>query len=752
MRKLAIFTLAFACGTLLGQYFLPREALLWASVGCALLLPLGLLWRGRARRRLLLLTAGLCLSLFYFWTYTGYVRGTVERWEGEEVPLTLIAAGYAEEGGVRCRVEVRIEDAGFLRDRAMLYGDDSLWDLEPGDRITGFFTAQDAASIHDTPITSFTAKGICLMLFPDGEVSVEHRNDRSLAALPRRLAHFLGQRVEKIFPGEGAPFLKALLLGDDSGFTEEQESDLSETGLYHITAVSGMHFGYLFMLLSFLVGIHRPKRLAAITIPVVVLYMLLVGASASVVRACIMMLFVLAGPLLDRESDSLTSLAAALLILLLANPLSIGGVGLQLSFASMVGLLVLAPRIYALFPAGKHPLWRLARSSLAASLGATICTAPLTALYFNRIPLVGPLANILVGSVATFTFLSGAAALVLGLAAPGLGVLAGLVPRAGVWFILAVARAFARLPYHAIYFTNPYLKYWLIFLAAIFGYCALTPRARRKYLLAAGLAAGTLALLLYLPVRQRAGRLHAVAVDVGQGASAILASGGKTALVDCGSGENFISAGDEAGDTLNTYGYFNLDYLILTHYHDDHANGVPTLLARVPVDTILVPEPEAADEAIHVKLAELAGQYGCTLAYVTEDISFSLGEAEVCLFAPLGEGGGTNEEGLSVLCTAGEFDLLITGDMNRANEVVLAEDKNLPDIEVLLVGHHGSRDASSTELLRAVTPEVGIISVGADNSYGHPTDEALRRLVGAGADIYRTDLQGSISIVLGGKE
>ena len=86
--------------------------------------------------------------------------------------------------------------------------------------------------------------------------------------------------------------------------------------------------------------------------------------------------------------------------------------------------------------------------------------------------------------------------------------------------------------------------------------------------------------------------------------------------------------------------------------------------------------------------------------------------------------------------------------MNSANEAVLAERKELPDIEVLLVGHHGSRDASSTALLRTVTPEVGIISVGADNTYGHPTDEALRRLVGMGAEIYRTDRQGSVSIVL----
>ena len=114
------------------------------------------------------------------------------------------------------------------------------------------------------------------------------------------------------------------------------------------------------------------------------------------------------------------------------------------------------------------------------------------------------------------------------------------------------------------------------------------------------------------------------------------------------------------------------------------------------MDAILVPPPAAEDAAIHEKLTALAARYGCAVDYVAQDTQVSLGEAEVRIFAPIGHG-GTNEEGLSILCTAGDFDLLITGDMNSANEAVLAETKDLPDIEVLLAGHHGSRDASSTE-------------------------------------------------------
>ena len=106
---------------------------------------------------------------------------------------------------------------------------------------------------------------------------------------------------------------------------------------------------------------------------------------------------------------------------------------------------------------------------------------------------------------------------------------------------------------------------------------------------------------------------------------------------------------------------------------------------------------------------------------------------------------GDNEQCLAILCTYGDYDLLITGDMNMAAERQLIAEHGLPDIEALVVGHHGSKSSTSEELLEAVTPEVGIISVG-DNSYGHPTEDALRRLVLADVDICRTDKQGTVHL------
>ena len=120
------------------------------------------------------------------------------------------------------------------------------------------------------------------------------------------------------------------------------------------------------------------------------------------------------------------------------------------------------------------------------------------------------------------------------------------------------------------------------------------------------------------------------------------------------------------------------------------------------------------------------------------------------LYPPLGEG-DLNEQGLTVLCSAGDYDALITGDMAGSTEKKLVEQYALPDIELLVVGHHGSKYSSTKDFLNAVQPETAVISVG-DNSYGHPSDEALLRLVAAGCEIYRTDLQGNVLVSVKGEE
>ena len=163
------------------------------------------------------------------------------------------------------------------------------------------------------------------------------------------------------------------------------------------------------------------------------------------------------------------------------------------------------------------------------------------------------------------------------------------------------------------------------------------------------------------------------------------------------------------------------------------------LLSRVEVGTILLPDLEGADS-----VEDLASAHGIPVEYVLEKNTYGLGQAELTVYPPVGDGDG-NEAGLTAVCTCENFDFVVTGDMDMATERKLIASADLPDAEVMMVGHHGSKNSTSTDLLEALSPEAAIISVG-DNSYGHPAYEALRRLVIEGTAVYRSDMQGTIHI------
>lgn len=183
--------------------------------------------------------------------------------------------------------------------------------------------------------------------------------------------------------------------------------------------------------------------------------------------------------------------------------------------------------------------------------------------------------------------------------------------------------------------------------------------------------------------------------------------------------------------------------LVLTHFHDDHANGVPQLLERLDVSAIAMPDTDR-DAPLRREILALARERGTEVWLIREDAVLELdGNSRLTLFAPLG-GGDVNEQGLTVLASTGEFDALFTGDMGSESELLLLEHAALPDIELLMAGHHGSKGATSQALLDAVTPEYVFLSVGENNRYGHPAPETLERLEGLA--VYRTDLQGNLTL------
>ena len=746
MRTLATFCFAFAAGIFAAQYGLPTAWLMPLAAGLGALFVVCLLvLRGKTRRRFALITAALTLSLVYNAAYVSFVQKPNQALAGNMETLTLEVCDYAVPTDYGAKAEVRILERG-LHGNAVYYGKENLLTVEPGQRLTVSVYCNDAATVRETDITTFTSKGDFLLLYNRGEETYLDAAGSALRYLPQQLAQRTKAVLAEISPERTEPFMRAILLGDRSGFSEEDGEYLSEAGVYHITAVSGLHCAFLLSLLSFLIGKHRQKLLSVIAIPMLIFYALMVGASPSVVRACVMLIFVLLAPLFDRESDAPTALSFALLLILLQNPFAAASISLQLSFGAMLGILWLTPKLYAHIKM-KNRLLRFILGSFAATAGAMVFTVPLSAYYFNSLVLISPVSNLLCLPLTSLTFGLGFVCTAIGfLSAPAAALLAHL-PSWGALAILTAAKYLAKLPCHALYFSNDYLKYWLIYAYALFAACYLARRGKYRWWLAGALSAVTLALTVYLGTLPFAtGSLHVVALDVGQGQSVVLRSQGKTALVDCGSTSGERSAGDVAADYLQSAGTSCLDYLVLSHYHADHVNGVRTLLSRVGVDTLVLPNVE--DETYQKEaILQLATKYHINILYASQVEELSLGDAVMTVYPPLGKG-STNEEGLTVLCTAGTFDALLPGDMDSATEEVLLSSYDLPDIELLVVGHHGSRKSTSSKLLQSLTPELGVISVGYGNTYGHPHDAALWRLDEEDVAVYRTDLQGNIHITV----
>ena len=754
MRVLATAGFSFAAGLFLT--LLPWDG--WQLYAAGALALASLLWallgRGTPHlRRVLLVLLPLMVSLLYFSAYRALVRQPVQALCGGEHDFSAAVCDWPEATERGAKVTIRLH--GLLVAKAVYYGDDDLLSLRPGDALSGTAWWNDVAAIGDGDLRQFSSRGVYALLYDRDTLTVQPAPDMPLGYAPQYAAKALRDKLAQLWDDPSVlGFLTAELTGDKSLLPESDYVAMQETGLAHIFAVSGLHCAFLVTLLSLLIPPTHRRTLCAVASAVLVFYMLLTGLSPSVARACVMQLFLLSAPLFRRGSDPLTSLAAALTVILLVNPYAVGSVSLQLSFAATLGMVLLSGRLYKSFTAwyrGRNRAVRAALSflaaNLAATLGALVFTAPLTAYYFNILSLVAPLAGLLAVPAAGYAFMSAFVSALLGLVWTPLGHLAGYVPLLLVKYILWVAHLLLAVPYHAVYFTNVYLRVWLLYVYAAFLGCAVTPDGKRKYALASALTVLTLAACLWLNSRwQQYGAFRAAVLDVGQGESVALCSGSEAALVDCGSSNSYVDAGSVAADALQSAGIRRLSAVIVTHYHADHTNGLTEVLTRLPVDTLYLPDIE--DEyGVRDRLVSLAAHQGADVVFVTEPTRIALGEAVLTVYPPLLTTGDLNEQGLTALATAGDFDLLITGDMAGQTEQLLAQTYPLPDVEVLVVSHHGSRYSSDESFLRAITPDNAVISVG-DNRYGHPAEETLRRLQAVGATVWRTDQQGSIRIII----
>ncbi len=740
MRKLAWAAGAFSAAVFLAEYLLPVKGLPYIAAVLLVVSPLSFLAKGKMRLRLFLSLLCAALGFAAFGLQYAWRIAPCEQLRGERLNLTVRVTDYPTETGRSHSINVRLlnEELPQYRARFYLY-DEAMPELVPGDIL------RIEVKISDEP-DGMADKNILLFgSMTESPVWIA-RDEARWRYIPQELAQRLKEGCLAAFSDESAPFAIALLTGDTSLLKQDNEaySDLRLAGVAHAVVVSGMHTCYLVGFIQTLFG--RGRRSSLLCFPILLLFALMTGATPSVLRAVLMQSLLLLAPMFDRERDAPTALCTALALLLLINPRAAGSISLQLSFAAAAGMEWLLPAMRQ---------WRLRHArrripafvpdSLACTVGASVFTVPLAALYFGTIPLLAPVANLLTLTLLSWIFIAGFALALVGLLWPYAAALFGWLPSQAVALCQWLYARLAAVPNGCLYTDSRAVVLWLAAVYVLFALFYLLRDKKRRFrpLMPAALSIAALALLLIGSSLWGNRGAEFTALDVGQGSCSILRTEGAVLVVDCG-GNGLENAGDTAANYLLSHGQRDVDALLLTHLHADHTNGAAQLMHRMTVRRLYLPADAQDEENVLALLYAAAAERGTEIVLLDDPMRLQLGRIDLQLHQPLA-GEDINERGIVLWGTIGDKTVAITGDLGAQGELALLETEMARPTDILLVGHHGSDNSSTHLFLYALRPECAIISVG-ENYYGHPAVGALERLYAYAGELRRTDFEGNITI------
>jgi competence protein ComEC len=594
--------------------------------------------------------------------------------------------------------------------------------------------------------------------------------------------------LNELVPEPEAALGAGILLGVRSSIAPEINDAFATAGLTHVVAISGWNIAIVAALVMALVRPLERTRggkwtTALVAAATVGGYVLLTGASPSVVRAALMAGAMLVGRLGGSRAHATSALGLAALVMLLVAPSVLWDVGFQLSLLATAGLIWFGRGIEGRLR--RWPAWL--REPVALTLAAQLTTLPVILVNFERLSLVAPLSNVLVVPLVPLAMLASAAVAVGGVILGAVPV--GIIGDAIGWFLggaawlvlramIVVGQATAAIPLAAVDVSlpPPVAIAWFPLLALgswalrSDGAAAEEPRGVPDEAMTGAMAAiarvfrplpalGALVVLLAgLTVASRPdGRLHVTTLDIGQGDAILVeAPSGATMLVDGGPDPELTLR--RLGANLPFWSR-HIDVMVLSHPHQDHVAGLVDVLGRFEI-RMLLHAGVAFENAAYDRLLADAGRAGIPVRGVLAGETFVLEGStsfEVLypsaddVDAPLPEG-DINNGSVVLILRHGGFAALLTGDAEAPVEAALVARRQLPVVDLLKVGHHGSTSSTTPALLAATRPSVAVISSGEGNEYGHPAPETLAALADqAGIRVQRTDLDGDVEVVTDGR-
>lgn len=581
----------------------------------------------------------------------------------------------------------------------------------------------------------------------------------------------LRESITSLYPEEKAGVLTAMILGDKDLLSEEVENLYRQAGISHILAISGLHISMLCMGLFHALRklTLPPKAATVISVAVLVFYVVFTGAGTSSLRAGIMCMIMFGAGWFRRSYDLLSSLAFAAICVTALRPEELTSAGFLLSFGAVLGVALAQEMEYVIMQsnAGKRPWWCIFLFG-----GMIQCvTMPISLWFFYELSPYSILLNLVVIPLVSLILGGGIVSAVLGMFLPGVAeFFVG-----GTWCLLEfyewLCEVTQKLPFSFVLVGRP--EGWQILVYVVL----LVVVLRKKKSGSKGVGWPLVGIVCSFGILCMSGRWNTelLFLDVSQGEGALITTAeGTVILSDCGSSDVSKVGEYRLSPVLKQNGILLVDMAVVSHLDSDHISGIKELLEEMPVyegelrfssgycgavglKELVLPKV-SEKSAAYLELEKLAFDKQVQVRYMQAgEVLYQEEDLLIECIYPRNAKASENDTSLVFLLQTPKLLAWLMGDAGVAPEAEIMEslaavDKDTLRAEkavLLKVGHHGSKTSSGETFIDYIQPDISVVSCGYRNTYGHPHKEVLERLVQAGSQVFRTDLQGAIVVELG---
>ena len=545
-------------------------------------------------------------------------------------------------------------------------------------------------------------------------------------------------------PKRTANLLLGILIGERDNIQEDIIESFRTANLSHILAVSGAHTSYIILGITYLISKSKtPKRIGyIITIINLLIFIIITGASYSVVRACIMAIVVIGAKICYRKENFFTSICISLIIILIQNPFAINDIGLKLSFMGTAGIVIFNKSITNFFI--KLKIKQKIAEALSVTFSAQLMIMPITILNFNTISLTFFISNILASPLLGIIIIFGFISIFISSILNPISKILFLILHIFLELLILVSKVTEKIPGSSILVRTPNILFAIVYyiLILFFNYFFVikqnpTRRFHKKIIKIITIknikngfkviaVVFLIMLLLTRIVRIINPTLKIYFIDVGQGDSTLIVTPkNKKILIDGGEGKTNVLFQYLLDRRIN-----KIDYIIISHFDSDHCNGLIQIIEKMRVENIVMSKQSKESEE-YKKILEIIKQKNIKVSSVKAEDKIIieknlytkiLNPAEKFEFQDL------NNNAIVAKLVYKNFSMLFTGDIEKAEENLAKKYKNELKSTILKVAHHGSKTSTSEEFLKYVEPQIALIGVGENNKFGHPNQITIEKL------------------------